>query len=112
MQEISSQVVADFVEKLDLSSIKFLVDVGGGNGSNLIRLAKKNPHLNGGVFDSPTVVRIAEQNIINQHFQDRLTTFPGDCFNTLFPNSADAILFCHFFTIWSEEKINSLFKKV
>ena len=111
MEHISVQANANFCEQVDLSHVKHLVDVGGGNGANIIALARKYPKLRATVFDSPTVCDIARRNIAAQGFADRLGATAGNCFIDAFPQGADCILFCHFFTIWSEEKNQSLLRK-
>jgi cyclopropane fatty-acyl-phospholipid synthase-like methyltransferase len=88
-----------------------VVDVGGGDGSNLITLASAYPHLRGTVFDSPSVCRIAEQNIQKAGLTPRLGTVAGNCFEDPFPAGADCFLFSHFLTIWSEDRNRQLLKK-
>lgn len=111
MEDISIQANTSFARSVDLSRVKHLVDVGGGNGENIIQLARKNPTLRATVFDSPTVCEIARANIRKAGLADRLDAAPGNCFTDPFPKGADCLLFCHFFTIWTEEKDRRLFKK-
>jgi len=111
MQSISVQANHMLAEFVDFSKVRHLVDVGGGNGSNIITLARKYPHLRATVFDSPSVCRIAEENIEAAGLPERLDAVPGNCFLDNFPESADCLLFCHFFTIWSEEQNQKLLRK-
>jgi L-tyrosine C(3)-methyltransferase len=111
MEDISIQANASFAQSVDLSHVRHLVDVGGGNGANIIQLARKHPTLRATVFDSPTVCQIARENIPAAGLADRLDAVPGNCFTDPFPKGADCFLFCHFFTIWTEEKDRALFKK-
>jgi len=111
MEDLSVQANASFAQHVDLSHVKHLVDVGGGNGANIIAFARKYPKLRATVFDFPSVCEIARKNIKAQSFTDRLGAAPGNCFTDAFPKGADCILFCHFFTIWSEEKDKLLLKK-
>ena len=111
MESISMQSNHMLAEYLDFSNVRLLVDVGGGNGTNIIRLAKRHPSLNAVVFDSPSVCRIAEENFVRNSLSGRLSSHPGNCFTDPFPRDADAILFCHFFTIWSAEKNRELLSK-
>lgn len=111
MQRISVQANPMLVQSLDFQQANYLVDVGGGNGTNLIAFARKFPHLRGAVFDSASVCEIAKNNIAREGFSDRLGTWPGDCFADRFPEGVDAILFAHFFTIWSEEHNRLLLAK-
>lgn len=111
MAEISRQASENFARYVDLSEVKFLVDVGGGNGSNIMTIARANPHIKAAVFDSPSVCAIAREHIAAQGFAERLSAVHGDCFRDPFPSQADAILFCHFFTIWSLEENLELLRR-
>jgi cyclopropane fatty-acyl-phospholipid synthase-like methyltransferase len=111
MQAISVQANASLAQYVDFSHVKHLVDVGGGNGSNIITLARKYPSLRATVFDSPSVCQIARENIEQAGLADRLDAVPGNCFTDPFPRGIDCLLFAHFFTIWSEEQNRSLLKK-
>jgi hypothetical protein len=55
MEDISVQANASFAQFVDLSHVKHLVDVGGGNGANIIQLARKYPSMRATVFDSASV---------------------------------------------------------
>jgi precorrin-6B methylase 2 len=111
MESISVQANAMLVDSLDLRDATYLVDVGGGNGTNIVAFARKFPHLRAVVFDSVSVCEIAKGNIAKEGLSDRLGVWPGDCFSDPFPKEADAILFAHFFTIWSEEHNRQLLRK-
>jgi precorrin-6B methylase 2 len=111
MESISVQANAMLVRSLDFRDAKYLVDVGGGNGTNIVAFARKFPHLRAVVFDSASVCELARGNIAREGLSDRLDVWPGDCFLDPFPKEADAILFAHFFTIWSEEHNRQLLRK-
>jgi SAM-dependent methyltransferase len=111
MQELSVQANADMAKFVNLSGVRHLVDVGGGDGTNIIALARRWPNLRATVFDSPTVCEIARRNIAASGFADRLDAVSGECFADPFPKGADCLMFCHFFTIWGEEKDRELLRK-
>ncbi len=111
MQELSAQANAQMVRFLDLGDVTHLVDVGGGDGTNIIALARRWPHLRATVFDAPTVCEIAKENIAAAGLTDRLNAVPGECFKDPFPSDADCLLFAHFFTIWGEERDRELLRK-
>lgn len=111
MQEISAQANQELVDHLDLSGTKVLVDVGGGNGSNLIKFVTKAPHLRGILFDYPAACTIAAENIKKHGLSQSISTHHGNCFSDPFPQGIDAIIYCHFFTIWSPEENQKLIKK-
>lgn len=111
MQELSVQSNVHMTRFIDLSGVKHLVDVGGGDGTNIIACARRWPGLRATVFDSPTVCEIARKNIATHGLSDRLGAVPGECFSDPFPKDADCLLFAHFFTIWGEAKDRELLKK-
>ena len=111
MESISVQANQMLADHVDFSAIRNLVDVGGGNASNIITLARKYPKLQASVFDSPSVCQIARDNIKKAGLSDRLSATEGDCFRDPFPAEADCILFCHFLTIWSEDQNRQLLSK-
>jgi precorrin-6B methylase 2 len=111
MHELSVQANRHLVRFVDFSKVKHVVDVGGGDGTNMIELAQEWPNVTATVFDSPTVCEIARQNIASTHMADRVSVAPGDCFTDPFPAKADCFLFAHFFTIWSPEMNRSLLRK-
>lgn len=111
MQAISVQANHLLVEAVDFSRFKHVLDVGGGNATNIINLARRTAGLKASVFDWPSVCAIAADNIGKSGLQDRLGAVPGNCFSDPFPAGTDCILFCHFMTIWSEEKNRALLKK-
>ena len=111
MEAISRQANHLLAEALDFSQIQHLVDIGGGNGANIIQLARRYPHLKADVFDAPSVCAIASEKIKAANLADRLGAVPGDCFQDEFPAGVDCILFCHFMTIWSAARNQALLQK-
>lgn len=111
MEDISKQANTDLANYIDFSNIKCLVDIGGGNGSNIISIAKQYNKIKAIVFDRKTVCEIAKKNIFKNNLQDRCLTYSGNCFVDEFPKEADAYIFCHFMTIWTEKKDQFLLKK-
>jgi tRNA A58 N-methylase Trm61 len=111
MQGISLQANAMLARYVDLSHVRRLVDVGGGNGTNAMTLARRFPKMHATVFDAASVCRIARRNVASAGMGDRVDAVEGDCFEDDFPAGVDCILFCHFFTIWSEDKNRFLLRK-
>ncbi len=111
MEQLSLTANKMLTEFVDLSTVRHLVDVGGGNATNIIALAKKNPHLKTTVFDSPTVCKLAAENIAKHGMEEYCSTFEGNCFVDNFPRDADCFLFSHFLDIWSEEENALLTRK-
>ena len=111
MAALSHSANAILAAQVDLSGIRHLVDAGGGNGENVITLARANPHLRLTVFDAPTVCARARENIDRAGLTDRIGTHPGNFFVDPFPKDIDAILFAHMLTIWSMERNTALLRR-
>jgi len=104
----TNKILADFV---DFSSVKSLVDIGGGDGTNIITLTSKYSHLRGRVFDLPSVANLAREQLAAHPNAERLGAVNGNCFEDALPTDADCFLLAHFCTIWSPEKNKQLLKK-
>jgi hypothetical protein len=111
MSALSVQTNAILAEHMDLSGVRHLVDIGGGDATNIITLARRHSNLKASVFDFPSVCEIAKQRIVASKLADRLMAVPGNAFEDEFPRDADCFMFAHFCTIWSEAKNRLLFKK-
>jgi hypothetical protein len=73
-----------------------VVDVGGGNGANLVALLGRHPGLRGIVFDLPETVRDEET------FGDRLTFVEGDFFERVPPG--DVYVLSTILHDWDDER--------
>ncbi len=111
MSSLSNSANTYLADQVDLRGVRHLVDAGGGDGTNAIRLARANPHLKVTIFDAPTVCKIAEKNIEAAGLSGRVDTHPGDFFVKDFPKDIDCILFAHMLTIWSPEKDTALLRR-
>ncbi len=65
----------------DFSGINLVVDIGGGNGSQLIALLKANPSMRGILFDLPHVVDRAKPNVAAAGLADRIDFLAGSFFD-------------------------------
>jgi ubiquinone/menaquinone biosynthesis C-methylase UbiE len=70
------------------STIKKLVDVGGGNGSLLVAILQANPEMKGILFDLPEVAVKAKQKISEAGLNGRCEIVVGDAFDSV-PTGAD-----------------------
>jgi hypothetical protein len=83
----NSAIVADY----DFSSIKTLVDIGGGQGLFLTAILQAYPKLHGIVYDLPHVVTGATKQIEALKLNDRCTIASGSFFESV-PSSGDAYI--------------------
>ena len=66
------------VEKLDLSKVTRVLDVGGGSGAYAMAFVKARSNINAAVFDLPNVIPITRRYIEKEGLADKITTIVGD----------------------------------
>src|SRR5687768_5340152 len=94
-----------------LNGVEHLVDYGGGDGANAIKLCQRYRQLKVTVFDLPKVCEMARANAERHGLSDRIATVTGDFLvDPLLPD-VDAILFSHIFNIYSAEDNRRLVEK-
>lgn len=98
-------------ENVDFSNFKNIVDVGGGDATNSIALAKAFPDVHITLMDIPDSCKIAQKNIDQHQLTDRIEVFASNIFVDEFPQNQDCFLFIHVLVIWSLEKNTTLLKR-
>jgi hypothetical protein len=73
-------VTAEIGQRLDTSTSRMAVDVGGATGSLLYSLMQRNPQLQGIVYDRPEHVARAQAAAMALGLEDRSTAVAGDFF--------------------------------
>ena len=81
-----------FIENIDLSERKKLLDVGGGPGTYSIAACRRFPKLKAVVFDLPETIAIANEVIARQGMQDRVATRAGSWETDTFGEDNDVVL--------------------
>jgi hypothetical protein len=87
----------------DFSSIKKLVDVAGGHGLLISSILKANPHMQGVLFDMPTVIEGAGRLIEEAGVSDRCEKVAGNFFESV-PEGGDAYIMKHIIHDWDDER--------
>ncbi|WP_301100485.1 methyltransferase [Propionivibrio sp.] len=111
MQEISVQANDLLARYVDFSDAHRVVDVGGGNGTNLLAILQRHPHLEGRVFDLPSVCERARAHFQSDNPSAKLEAIEGNMLQDEFPEGADVFMFCHLLCIWSKAENLKLLKK-
>jgi L-tyrosine C(3)-methyltransferase len=111
MSALSTQANHALAATIDLSGTRHLVDLGGGDGTNAINLARRFPHLRITVFDRESVLGSTREAVARAGLSDRIATAAGDFLRDPLPRDADAMLLAHIVTIWSPEHNDTLFRK-
>src|SRR5262249_31025814 len=84
--------------------------VGGGDGTNAIRLCKCYPRLKVTILDLPTVCEIARGLIAEHNMSDRIVCVERNIFSDPWLEGCDGVLMSHFVAIFSEDKISFLYR--
>ncbi|QDT29192.1 methyltransferase [Gimesia panareensis] len=109
MTGIHGRETDEILQAYDFSGIETLVDVGGGNGSNLIHILQKYPDMQGILFDLPHVVERAQPHIEQAGVDDRCEMVGGNFFESV-PANADTWFMRHIIHDWDDEKSLTILK--
>ncbi len=107
----SKLVTPLWLEKIDFSNFHSVVDVGGGDATNSIALAKAFPNVKITLMDIPDSCKIAQQHIDQNQLTDQIQVMGADIFVDEFPKDQDCFLFIHVLVIWSLEKNTTLLRR-
>ena len=92
LMSASQPLVSDEVlEAYSLTAHRRLLDVGGGDGTFLMAVAQRAPHLQLHLFDLPAVADRARQRFADQGLADRASATGGSFFSDALPTGADVI---------------------
>lgn len=111
MGDASRYAFGQLLDRYDFSRVRHAVDLGGGDGTNGLALARRYPGLRVTVFDQPSVVRLAERRTGDPELRRRVRFQAGDLFTDPLPADADAILVFHLCEIWSPERNTALLRR-
>ncbi len=81
LHRMAKRVAPALAEKIDLSSYKTFIDVGGGGGAFSIAFAQRYPHLKITLFDLAQTLKVSKENIEHEQLHDRIELVEGN-FNT------------------------------
>ena len=92
LMSLSNEAVAEqFFAAADLAGVTRLLDVGGGDGSFAIALARRYPSLRIGLVDLPAVAALARQKVDEAGLTDRIETIGADLRRAELPGGYDAV---------------------
>ena len=103
MTAIHGRETRAMLDVYDLSGIRVLADVGGGNGTNLIGILGRYPEMKGILFDLPHVVERATGNLEKAGVSGRCEVVGGDFFTSI-PAGADAYFMRHIIHDWDDDR--------
>jgi SAM-dependent methyltransferase len=83
------------IPKIDVSSRRHLLDLGGGPGTYAIHFCRQNPQLKATVFDLPTTRPFAEKTIERFDLSDRIDFRSGNYLKDDIEGRFDAVWLSH-----------------
>jgi ubiquinone/menaquinone biosynthesis C-methylase UbiE len=107
MSAFTLQSMSGLLDHADLSDVRHLLDIGGGDGVTALALVQRYPELNITIVDLPSVAERAAT--LSAH--ERISVTGGDVFEMELPSCVDAVLFSHFLEVFSEAEIQKLLAK-
>jgi hypothetical protein len=96
------------VEAYDFSSIERLADVGGGHGLLLASILRRNPKLQGVLYDRPEVVASVPKTTF-AGCEGRIGIEAGSFFERV-PDGCDAYMMKHIIHDWSDEHCRTILR--
>jgi hypothetical protein len=103
MTNVSSMLAYAVLMAYDFAGISSIVDIGGGQGKLLGRILQFNPEMRGTVFDTPSTIERARQQLGNDAWGRRCSYVPGDFFTSV-PEGADAYLLSSVIHDWDDDR--------
>lgn len=111
MVSIHGRETAAVLDAYDFKPFKRIVDVGGGNASQMIEILQKHRHLSGMVFDLPHVVERARLALQAANLANRCDTRGGSFFEQV-PEGCDAYLLRHIIHDWDDDASTAILRCV
>lgn len=99
---------AALAKKLDVSTWKAVLDVGGGSGAFTIMLCKRNPSLRSTIFDFPQALSVAREYVEQEGLSDRVLFAAGDVLQTQWPLGHDVVLMSYLLSAVDGDAIDML----
>jgi SAM-dependent methyltransferase len=110
MHDTASFTADLMMDRLDLSRVRRMLDVGGGPGTYCYAAAKRNKELHATIFDLPTTLEITKELIKKYGFEDRITTLAGDFTVDELPKGYDLVLMSQILHSYPPDQCEKLVK--
>jgi hypothetical protein len=103
MANVSSMLAYAVLMAYDFAGISSIIDIGGGQGKLLEKILQFNPNISGTVFDTPSTIERATQQIGDNAWRRRCTYVAGDFFTSV-PPGADTYLLSGVIHDWDDDR--------
>jgi acetylserotonin N-methyltransferase len=85
----------------DFSSVRKILDVGGGSGCFMIAMAQSHPHLRCTIMELPAMCEVAKSYIDSGEVPAQVDTIAVDMFRQPWPRGYDAVFFSNIWHDWN-----------
>lgn len=109
MTSVSATDKTEVAAEYDFSSIRKLVDVGGGRGSLIASILKANPTMEGILFDQPSVIEGALSVMEAEGVSKRCQLLAGNFFESV-PRGGDAYMLKYVIHLLDDERAIAILK--
>ncbi len=109
MSGLTAQANEALQPAYDFGGIGTLVDIGGGHGSLLTSILRRNPQMRGILFDAPPVIEGARAIVGESDVSDRCEPIAGNFFESV-PKGGDAHILKWIIHDWTDEQSLTILK--
>jgi len=95
----------------DFGRHRRLLDLGGGTGSWLLAILHQYRHLQGTLFELPTVAAVARQHLASDPAGQQVQVVAGDCFTDPLPADHDVVLIANVVHLFSADRNRALLRR-
>ncbi len=112
VESFSAPVAAALAEVYDFSRHHRVLDVGGGTGSFLVAVLRRNGALRGTLFELPGACAVARRRLAQEPEGTRIDVVAGDVFKDPLPDGHDALIVANTAHVFSAAHNVNLLRKM
>lgn len=109
--QAGAQARIALLEDFPWHEVETVIDVGGGNGTLVVGLLEKHPHLHGVIFDLPEVAAAASAKVAEAALGERCSVEPGSFFEHV-PEGGDVYLLAKVLHDWDDAAALQILQRV
>lgn len=112
IEALTGPAAAALASTVDFGPFHRLLDVGGGTGIHLRTVLERYPHLEGTLFELPTVAAQARDRLSELLQDGRASVVEGDLFEDPLPAGHDVVLVSHVLHLFTPQPNRDLLRRV
>ncbi|MCK5862882.1 MAG: methyltransferase [Candidatus Hydrogenedentes bacterium] len=110
MNDIAKISAYEVLQDIDISSYRHMLDLAGGPATYSIAFLEKNSKLHATLFDKPSVIEIAQEQVNAANLENRFNYIAGDCMNDSLGSGYDLVFMSNIIHSFSAEENKNLVK--